>query len=353
MGATLALTYAFAVLVASWMSPDLGFTHLQGSRILSVRAGGPAEAAGLQRGDVIAAVNGVATLDAVTRAHVLWQIDPASNLELRVVRAGVERTISYPVARRVPFESASGVMLATFLLVLALLADRGGGRGHVRNFFFSSLVYVVFTSGIFAFDAIGARMLLSVPWLVSVVLAGPVTCHHMIKFPAGPQRLDRRILAWLYGPPLLLALLVIVNQVAFSLGKPLPHHEDVAVLSGVLMGVCAAIYLGAGGRARFHRMRKKRDEIDRIARRWLHLGGFFMAGPLIVGVVYAVFYPVEFVPGGFPPAGGDRAWSGAARHRGAWRITPLALWPNSNRSWRPFRGFILGHRMGGRPSIWE
>jgi hypothetical protein len=114
-----------------------------------------------------------------------------------------------------PLGSAAGAALAALLLSLALLADRGGKAGNPRDFYRSTIVYVVFLAGLFSWETIGHHILMAVPWCISLCFAGPVTCHFMLKFPAGPNETPRRWWLPLYGPPTVLAGLFVFMAVGF------------------------------------------------------------------------------------------------------------------------------------------
>jgi two-component system response regulator HydG len=337
MGVAVAMGYALAVLVASWTSPDLGFWQLQGSAVLAVHPESAAARAGLERHDRIVAVNGQPTPDALTRAHALWNAQSGETLTLRVERAGRPLSISYQTERHVPVESAAGLMLATFLLVLALLADRGDTR-RVRNFFFSTLVYVVFTAGIFSLEAIVAYRLLTIPFLIATALTGPVTCHNMIKFPAGPEALRRRQLAWLYGPPLVLSLVMVADDLAFAGGHLFPGHPQSVVFLTVLYGACAAVYLAVGGVVRFRRLREKREQIDRAARAWLRVNVILMVVPLLCGLIFACIDPIGFATGGFEPVAAAAMVGGALTMVMAMTRVPFG---QLDAVWRGSSGYVL------------
>ncbi|MEA2268465.1 MAG: hypothetical protein QOC64_1075, partial [Solirubrobacteraceae bacterium] len=71
-----------------------------GATVASVRSGGPAQAAGIERGDVLTAVDGrtIATPDDVVDA--LAGREPGDRIDVRLVRDGAERTVSVTLRAR-------------------------------------------------------------------------------------------------------------------------------------------------------------------------------------------------------------------------------------------------------------
>src|SRR5688500_16047059 len=269
-GAAAVLTYATALLVVASLSADLGILVYQGGPVVLVDPSSAAAEAGIQRGDVIVAIDGRPVTDSMTRMAWLDAIDVGDVVEWTVRRGDTTHQVSFRVPRRVPIASAAGVALAAILLALAIFADRGRRHDLPQAFFRSSLVYVVFLAGAFGLDVAIREPLLFIPWLYAMALAAPVTCRFMIRFPNGRRWFSRAELALLYGPPLAVVTVMAVNDIAFRLGAPLPHAWMISEVGGGAAIGLSTLYLTLGAIARARRLRAKQHEIDPIAARWLH-----------------------------------------------------------------------------------
>jgi S1-C subfamily serine protease len=80
------------------ITPDLarglGLANANGALVSSVESGGPAEAAGLERGDVITAINGSAVKDNNELRNEIAALQPGTSVQLTVQRDGKERTVT-------------------------------------------------------------------------------------------------------------------------------------------------------------------------------------------------------------------------------------------------------------------
>jgi serine protease Do len=85
--------------VTSEIARSLGLEQVRGALVSDVKAGSPADNAGLRRGDVITAIDGAAVKDGnVLRNHVA-QLLPGSNVKLTLLRGGKEQTVSVTLAQ--------------------------------------------------------------------------------------------------------------------------------------------------------------------------------------------------------------------------------------------------------------
>jgi Do/DeqQ family serine protease len=76
------------------IASSLGTGHTRGALVSSVSGGGPADAAGVQRGDVITAVDGAAVQTTNDLRNRIAATKPGVTVRLTVLRDGSERTIS-------------------------------------------------------------------------------------------------------------------------------------------------------------------------------------------------------------------------------------------------------------------
>ncbi len=337
-GAALALAYATALLWVAASSADLGFLTYQGGPVVLVDPSSPAAAAGVQVGDVVVAIDGVAVDGLGDRQRRIEAVEPGARVTLTVARGDTIREVAYTVPRRVPIGSGAGAALGTVMLALAILADRGRRHELPQAFFRSTVVYVVFLAGAFSLDVAVRHPALLVPWLFAMTLAAPLTCRFMIRFPNGRKWFSRGELALLYAPPVVVATLFSVNHLAFELGAPIPGHGWIAKVLGAVAVTMATAYLAVGAVARARRLRAKRGEIDPVAVKWLHLGGAVMVVPLVASLWWASRDLPGFIAGGFRPFVAVAMVGGSACVVLAMSRVPFG---DLDRLWRRSSGYVL------------
>ncbi len=337
-GAALALIYATALLWVASTSADLGFLTYQGGPVVLTDPDSPATQAGIAVGDTIVAIDGVAGGSPLARQRRIDAIEAGQMVTLTVARGDTRREVSFRVPRRVPVGSAAGVALGTVMLALAILADRGRRHDLPQAFFRSTVVYVVFLAGAFSLDVAVRQPLLLVPWLYAMVLAAPLTCRFMIRFPNGRRWFSRSELLLLYVPPVLVATALAANHVLFTLGYPLPAHGWLSKTLGAVAVTMATAYLSIGAIARARRLRAKRAEIDPVAAKWLHIGGAFMTVPLLASLAWASRDLPAFIAGGFRPFVAVAMVGGSACVVLAMSRVPFG---DLDRLWRRSSGYVL------------
>jgi two-component system response regulator HydG len=337
-GAAIALIYATALLWVAASSADLGFLTYQGGPVVLVDPGSPAVAAGVAVGDTIVAIDGVEATGLLDRQARIDAIEAGQMITLTVQRGDTRQDVSFRVPRRVPIGSAAGVALGTVMLALALFADRGRRHELPQAFFRSTVVYVVFLAGAFSLDVALRFPLLLVPWLYAMVLAAPVTCRFMIRFPNGRRWFSRGELALLYVPPLIVATGLAANHLTFHWGHPLPGHWFLSKVLGAVAVTMATAYLTVGAVARARRLRAKRAEIDPVAIKWLHIGGVIMVVPLLASLAWASRDLPAFIAGGFRPFVAVAMVGGSACVVLAMSRVPFG---DLDRLWRKSSGYVL------------
>ena len=87
------------------LADALGLAPNRGEFVQSVQAGEPAEAAGLQAGDVVLRVDGKDVTPDQTLSFIVANIEPGRRINLEIVRDGQRRTLPVTVGRR-PSEEA-------------------------------------------------------------------------------------------------------------------------------------------------------------------------------------------------------------------------------------------------------
>jgi serine protease Do len=80
--------------VNSEIAASLGLAAVKGAIVSSVSPGSPAQAAGIERGDVIVRLNGAEVVDANALRNQIASSTPGSTASLTVMRTGHERTLS-------------------------------------------------------------------------------------------------------------------------------------------------------------------------------------------------------------------------------------------------------------------
>ncbi len=332
------LAYAVAILLVASQAADLGFFTYQGSPILGVDSGSPAAEAGVEPGDMIVAINGTPTADPYAQASALTSIEAGELVALTVERGDQTLEMTFVAGRTLPLASAAGILVAVLLLLIAVMADRGTPGSLPRLFFRSTLVYIVFLAGAFSVGTALRLSLLAIPWVFGLVLAAPVTCHFMLRFPAGRAELSKKALFALYAPPLLLGSMLAIKHLSFVIGHAATAHDRLSLWFGVVVAAMAALYLSIGAVARFKRLRRKRDEIDPVAAKWLHIGGISIALPLILATIWALRDLRAFVSGGFRPFVAVAMIGGAGCVTLAMTRTPFG---QLDRVWRRSGGYFL------------
>ncbi len=86
--------------VTSDIASSLGLSQVRGALVNSVQAGSPADKAGVQRGDVITAVNGESIRTGNDLRNEVSQMLPGTSTKLAIIRDGKEQTVNVTVAER-------------------------------------------------------------------------------------------------------------------------------------------------------------------------------------------------------------------------------------------------------------
>ena len=89
-------------LVTEDIARSLGLQNVKGVIVTQVDAGGPADRAGLKRGDVILALNGNTVTDSNTFRNEIASTSPGSTVSIRILRAGNEQEVKATLGELVP-----------------------------------------------------------------------------------------------------------------------------------------------------------------------------------------------------------------------------------------------------------
>jgi Do/DeqQ family serine protease len=84
--------------ISSDLAGSLGLSGVKGALVSAVSDGGPADKAGVRRGDVIAAIDGQAVKDSNSLRNMVSRLKPGSTVALTLFRGGQERQVTARLA---------------------------------------------------------------------------------------------------------------------------------------------------------------------------------------------------------------------------------------------------------------
>ena len=84
--------------VTADLASSLSLPAVRGAIVTSVQSGGPAERAGIQRGDVITAINKQPVIDNNTLRNLVASLGPGSTVEVTARRNGRDQNFQVPLA---------------------------------------------------------------------------------------------------------------------------------------------------------------------------------------------------------------------------------------------------------------
>ncbi|MFO7653703.1 MAG: SpoIIE family protein phosphatase [Candidatus Krumholzibacteriia bacterium] len=278
--------------------PELG-ASIRRLEVVAVDAGGPAERAGLRRGDRLRAV-GDSPLHRMVDWDRLratdWSLDP---LHLTVARAGTLHRIvlvPQPPSRAALVRSYSLWLTGVAFLLMGWWVLSKRGDPVARNFFAASLI--------FAYILLDVPDLPSSAYIIAKEIGSDVLqlmlpvffLRFLLLFPSvgSRPREDGRLLRWILVPPLpLLALVALVHLLTPSRA---PEALVAVTRTGAL--VLFMLYFVAG-LAVFARKAWRRDRpIQHTKMRVILVGLLAGLGPFLFGTLLA----------GVAPAGGGLPW---------------------------------------------
>ncbi|HTE49732.1 MAG TPA: sigma 54-interacting transcriptional regulator [Kofleriaceae bacterium] len=298
----IALAYTAAMLGISARSADLGFFCYRGSPIVNVDPDGPAAATGLAIGDRVVSIDGRRLASPPEVEAALAAVGPGVSIEIgiwpRGAHRGETRLVAVRVGRLMPWSSIAAAVFTGFVLLLALLADRGGPCPAPRQFFRQSLSIAFLLTGAFSWQVALSHALLGVPWLISLVLTPPIACQYMMSHPVGRESWSRRQLLVLYGPALVLAGVLAGLELFLAAGFGWDGHHRLILALGGAAALTGAGYLTTGGIARARRVHRLRQRIRRGAARWFYVSSIGSSVPILTAFVWAVIDLSTLVGGG-------------------------------------------------------
>jgi hypothetical protein len=280
-----------------------GYVTDGNNTITQVTDGSPADAAGLQTGDYIRSIGGIAVEDlaaAVQRAR------PAIN-EVRtfeVARGG--QVLSFDLAyAALPMSNALvryGAVLVGFLfLVCSVWAFL---TVPTKRTMLLSVLGIAFATGLMGgpyFSSADVRTAVGVVILLMIIVGFAVLTHFLLVFPKTKRILERRKMAWVVYAP---AALVGCLSVWFLVAQP-AATSAVNVFFRALFALFVVLYFGTSLIALIHSY-VKADAQDRVASglNLLLVGAVVGLGPSLVISLVGLVAPQVVVPGAqFLPLG--------------------------------------------------
>ncbi len=219
LGVILGAFVSFQRKRSSFERIDFTFTRNQGVIVVKgVDPGSGAEAAGLRAGDEIWLIAGTHTSEVEGLQKTLRRI--GHSVPMLVARNGEPSTIHYtPPQLKVDYEYLILSFIGFLYLAIGLFTLFRGETGESRLFYFVTLlsfvVYVYTPAG----DIDWSYKVLQMTEELARVFLPPLALNFFLLFPR-PIIRDRKWIAWMYVPPVLLAAWT-VNLLVFSNAVPL------------------------------------------------------------------------------------------------------------------------------------
>jgi hypothetical protein len=273
-----------------------GFVTDGNNTITQVTDGGPADVAGLETGDYVRSIGGIAVEDL---AAAVQRSRPEVN-EVRTFE--VERdgqVLSFDLAyAALPASNALvryGVVLVGFLFLVfgvwAFLA------APTRRTMLLAALGIAFSAAFMAgpyFASAAVRTAVGVVVLLMVVVGFAILTHFLLVFPRRKRTLERRGMTWIVYAP---AAVVGCLSMWFLVAQP-AATSAVNVFFRALFGLFVVLYFGASLIALVHSY-VKADARDRAASglNLLLMGAVVGLGPSLVISIVGLVAPQIVVPG--------------------------------------------------------
>ncbi len=268
-----------------------------GPRALEVAPGGPGERAGIEPGDVVRSVSGLATGDRVDVARALDRVGIWGRASYELVRAGTAfraELIVEPLGLQQPLVYYFQWLLAiAYLAIGAFVFAWRTARPMVRHFYVFCLTSFVLYAFSYTGELNGLDRFIYWGDVWATVLAPAIFLHFCLVFPRAllVTAARRQAAKWIYAPvALVLAVHHLIAAGAVDTGWPLVEMREILDrLEYALLGT----YFLAGAAVLRTGMRAQAEESValRQQRKWLAQG-------TLAGVVpFVALYVVPFAGG--------------------------------------------------------
>jgi hypothetical protein len=280
-----------------------GFVTDGNNTITQITDGGPADVAGLEAGDYIRSIGGIAVEDVAAAIQ-------RSRPEINEVRTfAVERdgqVLSFDLAyAALPMSNAltryAAVLVGFLFLVCGVWAFL---RVPTKRTLLLCMLGIAFSAGLMAgpyFTSAAVRTTVGIVVLLMIVVGFAVLSHFLLVFPRTKRALERRWMIWaVYSP----AVVVGCLSVWFLVAQP-AATSALNVFFRALFALFVVVYFGTSLTALIHSY-VKADAVDRVASglNLLLAGAVVGLGPSLVISVIGLIAPQVVVPGAqFLPLG--------------------------------------------------
>jgi two-component system, NtrC family, sensor kinase len=271
----------------------------EGVTAVEVAAGSPAAGAGIQRGDVILAINGAPIERHAEVEEYQRRGSEGTRLSYTLARLGTRQAVDVSLAL-VPHSSSMYFVLAAVGLVTLLVGGavrlrRPGDQATLHFFWLCVAFFGAFT---FSFNGPLDRLDWVFFWgdAVAMALVPPLLLHFTLEFPERPARrspnwTDLLPIAYVPAIALIVAKVVLVTRGAAD-GQAFSRSIDfVERAEHVYLVVCAAAALAV----LIHAFRQITSETAQRQLRWIAWGTALGVGP------FAVLYALPWAIGMNPP----------------------------------------------------
>ncbi|HJZ84280.1 MAG TPA: sigma 54-interacting transcriptional regulator [Polyangia bacterium] len=303
-----ALAYAIAVVVVAWRAPDKGFLAFTGRRIVDVTPGGPAQRAGLERGDVLRAIDGMPVRSTLEYAQRLLRRRPGVTVVLDLERAGQPVRAVIQLGRSpAPVSALVASGLAAVLCLLGLVARYGRPDDvAARRFWRSTVLYAIVYAGGLSWTHLVVHPVLSAVFGVMLFLAPPLGMDFGLSFPQPLQPPVRgwRALGW--APTLVLGAGTALS-LAIALGDLWAGRPGDRALSYTVRFVSwqlafSTVVVCVGMFAQYRHLRRVgASGRERGQLKWLFFGFALCLLPMLFAVPFAIADLDWFLTTGYRP----------------------------------------------------
>ena len=269
-----------------------------GPRALEVAPGGPGERAGIEPGDELRRIGGLAIGDRVDVARALDRVGVWGRASYELVRAGTAfqaELIVEPRGLEQPLVYYFQWLLAiTYLTIGAFVFARRSARPMVRHFYVFCLASFVLYAFSYSGELTGLDRFIYWGDVWATLLAPAIFLHFCLVFPRARLVSASRLRAvkWAYAPAAgLLALHHLIAAGTVDTGWPLVDMREVldrveyALLGIYFLSGAAVLRFGLGSQA------ARENAILRQQRKWLAQGTLASVAPFVA------FYVVPFAAG--------------------------------------------------------
>jgi PAS domain S-box-containing protein len=282
---------------SSFVSPEDGVSWedaTEGVRAWLVMADSPAAIAGIKRGDLLRAVNGVEIHRAVQVTQRLWRLGPWTKVQYKLERAGKEfetQLVTVPADKSTSIENYLRVVGLLYLFIgLFIFARRWNAPRAVHFYLFCLTSFVLYS---FHYSGKLNQFDWSIYWgnVVALLLQPALLVHFALVFPErrAPRGLLAAKLAAVYALPAV--LLVVHLSVATQALSLVPSLGARILLDRIELGYLGAYFVLAAT-ILLRSYRRAPSGVLRQQLKWVTGGTFAGILPFLIGYILPFFLGV-------------------------------------------------------------